>query len=56
VIESVVLPEGIVRVTGVVQLVTPHAGIFTVVVEIPTAENAACTSVDEQLAALMTCA
>jgi hypothetical protein len=54
--ESVVLPEGIVRVTGVVQLVTLHAGIFTVVVEITTAEKAACTSVEEQLAALMTCA
>jgi hypothetical protein len=52
---SVVLPDGTLRVTFVVQLQIP-AGMFTVVVEFTTELNAACTSELLQLAAFMVCA
>jgi hypothetical protein len=53
--ERDLLPDGTFRVTFAVQWQVP-AGIFTIVVEAATALNAFCTSVCEQLAALMACA
>lgn len=53
--ESIVLPEGTVNVTRLVQVHVP-AGMLTVVVELVTELNALCTSVALQVAALITCA
>src|ERR1035438_8868698 len=51
-IDSVVLPAGTMSVTWLVHVQVP-AGTFTVVVEETTELNAVCTSVEEQLAALI---
>ena len=50
--ERVVLPDGTVSLTGVDQLQVPE-GMLTVVVEEVTELKAVCTSLAEQLAALI---